>query len=242
MSAPASQTRIFGIKLGVDPKILAGVLIAFAVVLFWYNSRSDDDTPPANSGHRAAVAELPATAPSVVRPAASNLTRSRRGQASSDRGVLRLRPIDPTRGDVDPTLQLDLLARLQKVELASAGRSLFETGPPPMTPAEKKLLDHPPVVPKPKPMPMAASPIGIAGSTAAQVNIPLKYYGFVKSEARNEANQGLFLDGDDVVLGTEGALVMKRYLVVELKPTSARLEDTQLKKEQTLAVVPAATP
>jgi hypothetical protein len=74
------------------------------------------------------------------------------------------------------------------------------------------------------------------------VNIPLKYYGFVRSGEKNQGNEGLFLDGDNIVVGREGEVVMKRYLVVALTPTSARLEDTQVKKGQTLPVVPAATP
>jgi len=41
-------------------------------------------------------------------------------------GVLRIRPVDATRGDIDPTLRLDLLERLQKVPQAKVTRSLFE--------------------------------------------------------------------------------------------------------------------
>jgi hypothetical protein len=59
---------------------------------------------------------------------------------------------------------------------------------------------------------------------------------------KTQGDQGLFLDGDSVVVGSEGETVMKRYLVVALTPTSARLEDTQLRKGQTLQVVPAAIP
>jgi hypothetical protein len=73
-------------------------------------------------------------------------------------------------------------------------------------------------------------------------NIPLKYYGFVKAGPNTQSNAGLFLDGDNIVVGTEGELLMRRYLVVTLGPTSARLEDTQIKKGQTLPVIPAATP
>ena len=41
MSA-ASPTKIFGIRVGIDPKFLIGGLIVLAVILFWYNSRSDE--------------------------------------------------------------------------------------------------------------------------------------------------------------------------------------------------------
>lgn len=234
MAAPA-QTKVFGIRIGIDPKILAGILIALAAILFWYNSRSNDDAGPSTSVARPDTAAPTAT----LRPNA--IVTSRRGQGANDNGTLRFRPIDPTRGDVDPTLRLDLLGRLQNVQPAPAGRSLFELGPPPLTPAEKALIEHPPVIPKSKP----ALPAPVLGSNAIgeqALNIPLKYYGFVTSGQKGQGSEGLFLDGDNVVVGAEGELVMKRYLVVALTPLSARLEDTQLKKGQTLRVVPAATP
>jgi hypothetical protein len=230
-----AQTKIFGIRIGVDPKILAGGLIAVAVALFWYNSRSDEDTPspPSTSPIRNEAAGQAST----VRPSA--LGRTRRSQSSlNDRDTLHLRPIDASRGDVDPTLRLDLLARLQNVQPASAGRSLFELGPPPLTPAEQALIKHPPPVPKPTPVP-TPGPVVPADQP---LNIPLKYYGYIKSAQASQGNEGLFLDGDDVVVGSEGEIVMKHYLIVALTPSSARLEDTQLKKGQTLPVVPAATP
>jgi hypothetical protein len=77
---------------------------------------------------------------------------------------------------------------------------------------------------------------------APQVNIPLKFYGFANPAAQGpgKGKQGLFLEGDNVVVASEGELVDHRYLVVELTPVTARLEDTQLKQGQTLPVVPEA--
>ncbi len=238
MSVPA-QTKIFGLKIGVDPKILAGILIALAVILFWYNSKSDEDSVPVPTSVRqdtATAAPLLAVRPKAV------LAR-RAGRNANDADTLRLRPIDPTKGDVDPTLRLDLLARLQTVQLAVAGRSLFEVGPAPLSAADQDLLKNPPLVPKKNPVSLTPAPPPAPLSAAEQpVNIPLKYYGFVKSGEKSEGNAGLFLDGDNIVVGAEGEIVMKRYLVVALTPSSARLEDTQVKKSQTLPVVPAATP
>ena len=236
MSAPA-QTKIFGIRIGGNPKVIAGVFLAFALGLLWFNTRSDDDSgPPASSAH-----QTPALAPvATLRPV--RVVKSRRSQSNvNDRGTLRLRPIDPTKGDVDPTLRLDLLARLQAVEPASEARNLFEVGPAPLSPAEQKLLSRPPVVPKPiKPL----QPIG--GSTVAAAeppfNIPLKYYGFVKNGPNSQSNQGLFLEGDNVLVGSEGEMVGKKYLIVSLTPNNARLEDPQVRKGQTLTLVPAANP
>ncbi len=223
MSA-AAQTKIFGIRVGIDPKILIGALIAFAALLFWYNSRGDEET----------------SAPTVARPASATapITRPhtpvRRTVNTNDRGTLRLRPIDPTRGDVDPTLRLDLLARLQKLQPAAGGRNLFELGPPPLTPAQKAAIANAPkIVPKMPPQPVArTTPI------VPTVDIPLKYYGFAKPTDKGQANSGFFLDGDNVIVASEGQLVKQQYLVVELTPTSARLEDVHLKAKQTLPVVP----
>jgi hypothetical protein len=232
---PASSgTKIFGLRVGVDPKILAGGLIALAVVLYWFNSRSDTDPVPVSVPVVRPNASI-ASAPAVRRRTAA--TRRPRN-SNNDAGELQLRPIDPTRGDVDPTLRLDLLARLQNVQPAGAGRSLFEIGPAPLSAEDQKLLAHPPAIPKPT-MPSTAVQ---AGPIDPPLNIPLKYYGFMKPGEQSQGNQGLFLDGDNVVVGSEGATVMKRYLIVSLTPTAARLEDTELKKGQTLPVVPLATP
>jgi len=89
---------------------------------------------------------------------------------------------------------------------------------------------------------------GIAGG-APVVSIPFKYYGYAKpspnqspGDARSAGNRGFFLDGDNVLVASEGETLKLRYLVVELTPTSARLEDTQLRQGQTLPVTPAAMP
>ncbi len=227
MSA-VSQTRIFGVRIGIDPKILVGGLIVVAGILWWENSRSDEDTStPATAVNRPVAMPAPAVA---LRPHAP----VRRATTSGDRDTLRFRPIDATRGDVDPTLRLDLLSRLQFVKADPGGRSLFEVGPPPMTAEQKAILANAPRLP-PKPLPVQS-----VANTPPQVNIPLKYYGFVKPGERGVTNRGLFLDGDNVLVASEGEVLKQRYLVVELTGTSARLEDVQMKQGQTLPVVPVA--
>lgn len=229
MSA-AAQTKIFGMRLGIDPKILIGALIAIAAALFWYNSRGDDQT----SGTAAVVRRETASGPIVARPRAATVRRSGN---SADRGTLRLRPVDATRGDVDPTLRLDLLARLRSVPAAEGGRNLFELGPAPPTAAE--LAKRAPII-TPKPLPAQPGPPPAA--LAPVFNIPLKYYGFVKDSDPGTSNRGLFLDGDNVLVASEGEVLMQRYMVVQLTATGARLEDVQAKHGETLPVVPVAMP
>ncbi len=68
----------------------------------------------------------------------------------------------------------------------------------------------------------------------------MKYYGFAKPVDKAENNRGFFLDGDNILIASEGEVVKSRYLVVELTPTSARLEDTQVKKGKALPLEPEA--
>lgn len=214
----------------LDPKILLGGIIVLAGFLFWYNSRGDE--------------EGPSSAAAPVRPAAaipmpkSHIGTVRRGQAASnDRGTLRLRPIDPTRGNVDPTLRLDLLARLQNEDAAPAGRSLFEAGPTPaQIAAAAKPINAPVIVPKNIPAQAIMAPQG-----PQPLNIPLKFYGYVRPTARGEASRGFFMDGDNVLVATEGQVLKQKYKVLELTAKTARLEDVQLRQDETLQVVPEAS-
>jgi hypothetical protein len=159
-------------------------------------------------------------------------------QLANDRGTLRLRPVDATRGDIDPTLHLDLLSRLQSVQSAPSSRSLFEIGAAPVAAAAP--LKGPVIMPKPLPPPAAAAaPASVA---PPPLNIPLRYYGFVRPAEVGRTNSGLFLDGDNVLVVSEGQVVKQKYLIVELTPTTARIEDIQAKRGQTLPVVPVANP
>ena len=237
MSA-TNATRIFGIRVGVDPKILIGGLVVIAGLLFWYNSSSDDSVAsPAATPTATAIANNPSyIAP--VRPAPAR----RRGTAlASDRSALRIPVVDPTRGDIDPTLRLDLLQRLRTLQPSPATRSLFEIGT-----LASAATAAPPKIKAPIITPGPQTPIGNAGGPSTTfstaLNIPLKYYGYAKPSSPQAINQGLFLFDDNVLVASEGQVVNGKYLVVELTPSSARLEDTNLKQGQTLPVVPVAQP
>ena len=194
----ATQTRIFGIRLGIDPKLIVLALIAVAGLLFWYNSRGDEDAHPATT----AAAHLSEPA-AVTVPTGATRTRpsGQRRRGRDERGTLKLPAVVPANGDIDPILRVDLLDRLAKVELPAANRNLFESGPTeaemlqaavpnrviPLKPVAA--LTPPTVVPQPPVMP--------------QVNIPLKYYGFARPSSTAEANRGFFMDGDDILVAAE---------------------------------------
>jgi hypothetical protein len=237
MSA-ATQTKIFGIRLGIDPKLLVVGLLVIAGVLFWYNSRGEDEGPAASTP--AATRSQTYAQPTAAAKSRALLQRRSAPAASNDRGTLRLRAIDATRGDIDPTLRLDLLARLQNVAEPANTRNVFEMGASPQAEALLKQQMHgPTIVPGPKP---PVTPPQAMANTKPAFAIPLKYYGFVKPLGSGRGNQGFFLDGDNVLVASEGEVLKQQYLVVALTPTSARLEDIRLKQGQTLAVVPEALP
>jgi hypothetical protein len=225
----AAPTKIFGIRMGLDPKIIVVVLIGVAAILFWYNSRGDEGSAPASAG-RPTVTTTPATVAGRA-PAASTVA-ARRPSKSSDHGTLRLRAIDPTHGDVDPTLHLDFLARLQSIAPSGSARNLFQMGAAPLTDQAGRPIPHPIIAPKPLPPPVIRTP------PVVDINIPLKYYGFAKPIGRGENNRAFFLDGDNILIASEGDVLKQKYLVVELTPSSARLEDTEVKKGKTLPLVP----
>jgi hypothetical protein len=227
----AAPTKIFGIRLGVNPKIIVVLLIGVAALLFWYNSQGDEGSSLAT------VARPPvaATPPTVVgRAPATGTAAMRRSTKTGDHATLRLRAIDATHGDVDPTLRLDLLARLQSVKPGGSARNLFQMGAAPLTDAAGRPIQHPIIPLKPLAPPPPST------SAAAIVNIPLKYYGFAKPIGTGENNRGFFLDGDNILIASEGEVVKERYMIVELTATRARVEDTQLKQGKPLPLEPEA--
>lgn len=231
MSA-AAQTKIFGIRLALNPKLLVLGLVVVAGVLFWYNSRDGEE----GAAHPAATQTAQPTTASIA--VKTHTARVRRSSQTSEHATLRVRSIDAASGDVDPTLRLGLLSRLQSVALPSGERNVFESGPDPVIAQQQAAL----AAKAPKIMPASVAPAAApVNSGPPPLNIPLKYYGFAKSGSNADPNSGFFLDGDNVLVASEGELLQKRYLVVELTVNTAKLEDTQVKRGQTLQVVPEAT-
>jgi hypothetical protein len=118
------------VKQGADSKklaILGGLLVIAALVLY-FNVFAGDSGSPSAPRPAAAV-----SAPPV--PASANPTPPRRREASRNSvsefkprlGVAR--PEDrPDPATIDPTLRLDLLAKVQNVEPEQATRNLFQYG------------------------------------------------------------------------------------------------------------------
>lgn len=228
----AGETKIFGIRIKVDPKILISGLVLLTVAFIWFQLHGSDDDHPAASVVR------PVPTPTGSLTSSNRAKFLRRGPNSrGDRSTLRLEPIDPAKGDIDPTLRLDLLSRLKQVAYSPSSRNLFDSGPvagaslPPVPVV-------PPIIPKPLPGPETAS--GPVPPPRPAVNIPFRYYGFAKPGLKTDSNRGFFMEGDNILIATEGDVLEQRYLVVALTPLTARVEDIQLKQGQDLQFTPEA--
>jgi hypothetical protein len=238
MSAASTPTKL---KLGAEPKKLAllGLFLVIALVLWiraYTSSGGVQTTPPASTTETVAtpkslpIAEPPPAGQSQARP-------RRRLQNANDRGAFKIRYIDPTHGDVDPTLRLDLLERLGSVKMAVAGRSLFTMGTQPIAPAEAAKMKGPTIIPAPKVDPTAAA---VAQGPPPPAPLTLKFYGYIRPATPGAPRRGFFLDGDVILVATEGETLKQHYRIVSLKENRATFEDTGTKAQQDVALTPEA--
>lgn len=223
-------------KVGADPKKIAilGILVAAALFLYFYNSNPGGDsvsTPAPSRARSAVAAPSPVAAPRAAERSSFRRVQEDVGGTREFRPSFKPKNIDPA--TIDPTLRLDLLAKLKKVDVDAGTRSLFEIGtaPPPAQisvkePAKIAIshfvgpIEQKPPAPPPEPK---APPI------------PLKFYGFI-NKTKTGDRRAFFLDGEDIVIAGEGDTIKKRYKILRIGVNSAVVEDTDFKSnnQQTL--------
>lgn len=182
-------------------------------------------------------AALPAPRPVTKSPALAAPNLAKRGRTAQD-----FRPSLKPRADevrdpasIDPSLQMDLLAKLRRVTYTGAGRNLFEFGGG--APVAGPTTPDPKIIPgrKPTAMPQRAQAIYPQYQPPAPPPpkprapaINMKYYGFVSnSSSRAAVRKGFFLDGEEIIVVGEGDLIKSRYKVLRIGLTSAEMQDTQ---------------
>lgn len=228
-------------KLGAESRKIALLAGLLAVAAYFYFSGASDTGPayvPRTPSQPAPVARVETT---TLQRAARTAMRARTGRTGVQEfrpSLKARRPEDrPDPMTIDPTLRLDLLAKLQQVRVDGVKRSLFDFAKAPL-----------PKAPEPKIIPK-----DIANTTSAQKKlaeqaaakkktkpppppIKLKFYGYI-SQARSSNKRGFFLDGEDIFVAGEGDIIQKRYKIVRIGVNSAVVEDTEHDHEQTLALV-----
>jgi len=240
--------------VGAEPKklaILLVLLVAAGGTYFWM-SRPD---PPAGTNTAATPSAPAVSTPAVPAPSPSSnsvrtttssygprtATRGSRVSASGDdfRPTLKL-PEGMDVSGIDPTLQLDRLAKVRNVSVEGGSRSLFEFYTPP----------PPPPPPVAKPQPIVPKQLTAAELQAAEAKkgprpppppppIPLKFYGY-SGTMRSNVRRAFFLSGDDIVQAGENETLLNRYKIIRIGVNSAVVEDTVAKNQQTLPLAEEA--
>jgi hypothetical protein len=220
--------------VGAEPKKIAILVGLGAIAGYFYFSNSNSggsSTPAPASTAQPAAGPRAGTRP--VGRAAVRVTQKGLNQTTREfKPSFKNSGIDPS--NIDPTLHLNLLAKLQDVKVEAGARSLFEIGKEPV--AAVKVDEPGPIAvvrlfvgPKPPPEPPPPPPDPKAPP------IPLKFYGFV-NPSKMTNKRAFFLDGEDIIIAGEGDMVKKRYKIVRIGVNSAVVEDTQFKSnnQQTL--------
>lgn len=234
-------------KFGADQKQLIalgvlGVVLAGVVYTNYFTGPAELTSAPVAKSVTPAVKSTP-TAPALTVKKKTNLDR--RAQEFRPRiGTVRAedRP-DPM--TVDPTLRLELLARMERLQITGGMRSLFDFSNSPSGPLKPEPTKIIPVkaaaAPKPfiGPMPPPPPVPVIVPPKPQAPPIPLKFYGFSTS-GRGGNRRAFFLDGEEILVAGEGETVKKRYKIIRIGLTTVTMEDTQFSQQQTLPIVPEA--
>lgn len=234
-------------KLGAEPKKVKwlGGLIVVAIIVFFYNSTPSGPSRQSTAPRVAAGIRLPSQQVAEVpmgRPVQSSQSRagSRQGRVLSEfkPSMKPKRPEDrPDPMTVDPTIRVDVLAKLQAVGVEGVHRSLFEfsQAPPPAGKVEMAQGGKKPVIPDPTKIAQASQPAfpAVPPPPPPPPPIPLKFYGYITPSSAG-GKRAFFLEGEDIHVVTEGDIVKRRYKIVRIGINSVVVEDTEFKNQQTL--------
>ena len=239
-------------SLGAEPKkaLFLGALVLLGAY-FYFSSGSG--APAGSSATVASSAGSRVPAPGMAEPLRKMPVRTARARGSqrgsSGGSFLEFRPslkprkdVEVDRAGIDPTLKLDRLEKLRSIGVEGGRRSLFEES---QGQAAVLAIKEPPKVimsrPFVGPMPAAKEVAGMKPPEPPPPPIALKFYGFISPRSAG-VKRAFFLDGDDIIVATEGQMVKSRYRIVRIGVNSAVVEDTQFKNnQQTLPLVEEQT-
>jgi hypothetical protein len=237
-------------KVGAEPKKIAVLigLIALAGVVYYVNSDSGPNVPtttgpsrgnagtavPSVTGPRtSANSRLPASAVSSTPRTAQRAARRGEAPVAEFKPSFKL-PEDVEVSGIDPSLHLDLIAKLRSVAMEGGQRSVFDFGAAP-----KPAAPPPPVQPiKPAPLPPDSTPVAPPPAPVKPGPPPilLRFYGYVNGSTGG-SRQAFFLEGDEIHVAGENDVINNRYRIIRIGLNSAVVEDIATKNQQTLPLV-----
>jgi hypothetical protein len=231
-------------NLGAEQKkvaMLAGLVVVGAYVFYTNVLSSSDPVARTTATDIPAAGAAVAANPAGPRPG-QRKTKTRGRSSEAWVPTVPFRPEDkPNPTTYDPTLKLEMLAKVQALEPEGGARSLFQFSVAPpvemamttqVPPIHPKQLVYGPQKPPPPP-----------GSTPKPPEPPpppitLKFYGYSTPRADGQ-KRAFFLDGDDIFVAAEGEMVKKRYRVVQIQVNSVVMEDTQYKNNRQTLIIQA---
>lgn len=199
-------------KLGTENKkktMIAAALGALAVIVFFY------ELLPVFSGSSPTVTanshSFAASAPVSTRTSAAPRRHTRPSNSGTATGHKK---VAEGADNLDPTLQLQLLAASEDTKYEGSGRNIFVS-------QEEMPVD----IPRPKAPGVTDGPVAIhtAPPIPPPTPIPLKFFGFASQPG--EPKKIFLAEGDDVFIAGEGEIVDRRYKVLRISPTSVELQD-----------------
>lgn len=128
----------------------------------------------------------------------------------------------PLRVD-NPSLRLDLLEKIRKLEYAGTHRNIFSASlppPPPPPESEKKMTDSGPVLSPPPPPPSA----------------PFQFFGYA-TDPQTGKRRAFFTNGEDVFIASEGEVLLTRFRLLRIGNSSADFEEVQTNRRMTLPLL-----
>lgn len=234
-------------KLGLENKrnVVALTVLGLGAIYGIYSNFSDSSSTPSPSPAKSVATA--ADAPTIGSASESDAPGPPRARARNEEWhpvVHAKNKEDQISADkIDPTLRLDLLAKVQASKPAGADRNLFEfstekpkeaaklQGTEPVIKTIAK-MGPPPLPPPPGPAPPPPPP--------PDVPINAKYYGFA-TPSHSGRRRGFFMDGETILIRAEGEMLVGHYKIVKLEAGFVTVQDTDSKRTKTLPMVEDAT-
>ena len=228
-------------ELGANRKSLArlaGALGALALVTYFQFLRGPGD--PVETRPPQERAQAPSTASPNREGARREASASRAGGRFQPRLGRSRRDDPPDPMSADAKLRKDLLERVRGIKAPTIERDIFNFGRPrkpevqPPTPEETRLAQERLAAAMARRKQAAKAPPARKAPPRAPPP-QWKYYGLA-SLPGSESRQAFLLDGEEILVATEGALVRQRYRIGRIDEEAIALFDTQSDQEFSIAL------
>jgi hypothetical protein len=180
----------------------------------------------------------PAAAPSVPserKSAEPNATHPRQTSGTRSRSDEFPPTLHPQSEEepIDP-LHLELLTRMQDVKLDAGQRNLFQFNT--AAPKQREHPAKPATIVESYPMPTEpVEPLKQRRASPSSPRFTPKYYGLATKQIDGKKT-AFFLDGEDIILATEGMTVKRGFKLVKIASSSVIVQDSETTNELTVQI------